>query len=423
MKNQLYSLFFLLVFVLFSNFSHSQNDTEILSQLFYGANDIVEQAEEFVSLSVDAVWFASSLLDVNTTTGTLTQSGDNLNYWTYAYEPYDKLIMKFANNAEIHFKFNSIDGFVDETAEDFKNSHAMDFTSEIPGMINLRIQSRIGPVDDRIDWQRTISGNTTIEGIKLDVNITNTGNKKEDLSSGYAFGDYYNENSGTVSSSDANFSINESYKTNLGHNSNKGIFVQSREIYTNNSASGDFGTYQFNNARCFWVGGTAFGDSAYVGVYNQAIEVYNWSASGQLLKNNQVYANISYDRQVVENSNGAYIIANCNDGKTFYLYRVLNPPLISGIINNELDSNLRLTNYPNPFSSVTNISYYLSEGSDVEITIYNSVGQTIKTVLSENLPKGEHNYDFHANGLKSGIYYYQIETERFTETKKMFLKK
>jgi hypothetical protein len=199
--------------------------------------------------------------------------------------------------------------------------------------------------------------------------------------------------------------------------------VQSREILTNNSASGEFGTYQFNNAHCYWIGGTAFGDSAYAGIYNQAIEVYNWSASGQLFKNNQNYGNISYDRQLMENSNGAYIIANCSDGKVFYLYRVLNPPVISNIEKNNLYSEKQVQNYPNPFSKTTTINYFLPLESDVKIRIYNSVGQTIETWISKSLPSGEHNYEFNASGLNAGVYYYQIETNFFSETKKMLLKK
>jgi hypothetical protein len=423
MKNQYSFVPLLLIVMFFTNPSKAQNESGILSLLFYGAEDIVDQAEEFVSLSVDAVWFASSLLNTNTTTGTLKQSADNLNYWTYSYEPSDKMVMKFANNAEIYFKFSSIDGFVEKTEWEFKNSHAMDFTSEIPGMINLRIQSRIGPTNDRIEWQRTITGTTTIEGTKLEVNLVNTGNKNEDVSSGYAFGDYYNQNSGTVSSPDASFNISEWYKTNLGHNSNKGIYVQSREIFTNNSASGNFGTYQFNNARCFWVGGTAFGDSAYVGVYNQAIEVYNWSASGQLLKNGQLYGNIQYDRTVAENSNGAYIVANCTDGKTFYLFRVLYPPVISTHAGSNIITEKLFQNYPNPFSLATSITYLLSRESDVEIKIYNSIGQTIEEVKLKNQAPGQHRFDFDASDLTPGIYYYNIKTGLFSETKKMLLKR
>jgi len=423
MKNQIYILSFFLFVVFFPKNINAQDDSELLSQLFYGASDIVDQAEEFVSLSVDAVWLASSIMNGNIYTGTLTQSNSNLDYWTYSAGPNDKLVLTFANNAVVNFKFSSIDGYVDETADDFKNSHAMDFISEIPGIINLRVQSNIGPVNDRIEWKRTITGNTVIGETKVDVSIVNTGNKKVDVSSGYAFGDYYDQNSGTVTTSYANFSINEYYKTNLGHNSNKGIFVQSREIFTNNSATGDFGSYQFSDARCFWVGGTAFGDSARAGIYNQAIEVYNWSATGQLLKNNQNYGNVSYDRQLIENSNGAYIVANCNDGKNFYLYRVLSPAIISNIKINMLNAENLSQNYPNPFHTSTTIHYNLTEISDVKIKILNAAGQTIELLVSERQPAGEYDLLFNAKNLAQGIYYYKIETDLFSETKKMLIKK
>jgi hypothetical protein len=200
--------------------------------------------------------------------------------------------------------------------------------------------------------------------------------------------------------------------------------VQSRQIINNNSANGEFGSFKFNNANCFWVGGTAFADSARGGIYNQAIEVYNWSATGQLLKNNQIYGNIAYDRQLVEYSNGAYIVANCTDGKTFYLYRALYPLVISGIETEQLIIPEMLhQNYPNPFSSTTTINYHLPRASDVKIHIYNSAGQAIELLVSENQPEGEHSVGFNAKHLLPGIYYYKIETEFFSETKKMLIKK
>lgn len=423
MKILIYKLSLLLI-ILFSKYTHAQQDSELLSQLFYGVSDVVEQAVDFVSLSVDAVWYASEVNNTKTTTGTLKQSTSNPDVWTYSSSPYDKMVLVFSNNATVNFKFDEIDGFVDKTAEDFKNSNSMDFVSEIPGLINLRIKSRIGPFNNRIEWNRTITGSTVIGETKVNVDFVNTGYRDVEVSGGFAFGNYYDQNIGSASTSYSNFSISESYKTQLGHNSNDGIFVQSIQIICNNSATGDFGSFKFNNADCFWVGGTRFADSARVGIYNKAIEVYNWSASGQLLKNGQNYGTLMYDRQVYENSEGAYIMANCVDGKKFYLYRALYPLIISGIeANNNLNKESLSQNYPNPFSSETTICYYLARESDVKIKIFNSSGQTIEVLVSERQPSGKHSIEFSAKDLIPGIYYYQIETDIFSETRKMLLKK
>jgi hypothetical protein len=420
MKNKFFTLSIFLFISLISKNMPAQSNSEILSQLFYGAVDIVEQAEDFISLSVDAVWYASDINNNTTTSGTLTQNASNFSLWTYSSSPNDKMVLVFANKDVISFKFDKIDGYSEGSEEDFKNSHEMDFVSEIPGMINLRVQSWIGRANNRTEWNRTIKGNTVVGETQVETNINNTGYRNQEVSGGFAFGDYYNKTLGTVSTSYASFSINESYKTQIGHNSNKGVFVQSRQIINNNSATGNFGSFQFNNADCFWVGGTQFADSASAGIYNKAIEVYNWSATGELLQNNQKYGVIQYDRQVYENSDGAYIIANCQDGKSFYLYRVLYPAVITNVkFRNDLTANGLSQNYPNPFNSLTTISYQLEKESNVSIKILNSAGQTVKQLVSQRESAGEHQVDFIGRDLPAGVYYYKIETDFFSETRKM----
>jgi hypothetical protein len=402
----------------------AQTNSEILNQLFYGAVDIIDQGEDLIGLSVDAVWYASEINNNITTKGTLTQSTSNPDVWAYSSNPYDKLVLIFANKAVVNFKFAKIDGYVDGTADDFKSSHEMDFTSEIPGMINLRIQSRIGRANERVEWNRTITGNTILEETKVNANVNNTGNRKQEVSGSFAFGDYYNRTTGTVSTSYTDFSINESYKTQIGLNSKNGVYIQSRQIINNNSATGNFGSFQFKNADCFWIGGTQFADSARAGIYNKATEVYNWSATGELWLNNQKYGDIKYDRQIFENSNGAYIIANCNDGKTFYLYRVLYPAIITKTrFPDKLNSDELSLNYPNPFTTSTTINFNLEKESNVSITILNSAGQTIEQLVSCREPAGEHQVAFNGRNLPPGIYYYKIETDIFSETKKMIKRK
>lgn len=83
-------------------------------------------------------------------------------------------------------------------------------------------------------------------------------------------------------------------------------------------------------------------------------------------------------------------------------------------------------NYPNPFNASTTIKYKLPVALKVTIKIFNSVGQEISTLVNENKNNGAHSIVW--NGLDrrgeivpSGIYVYQIQTESFTETRRMIL--
>ena len=65
-------------------------------------------------------------------------------------------------------------------------------------------------------------------------------------------------------------------------------------------------------------------------------------------------------------------------------------------------------NYPNPFNSTSVISYYLPKRSLVELTVFNVQGKLIKKLVNTYKSAGNHNVDYAAEKLPSGIYYYHL---------------
>ncbi len=80
-------------------------------------------------------------------------------------------------------------------------------------------------------------------------------------------------------------------------------------------------------------------------------------------------------------------------------------------------------NYPNPFNPSTNISFYLPKAEHVSLTVYDALGREVVELVNGQLPAGEHNYEFNAAGLSSGIYIYRLSTGNFVESRKMMLLK
>lgn len=85
-------------------------------------------------------------------------------------------------------------------------------------------------------------------------------------------------------------------------------------------------------------------------------------------------------------------------------------------------------NYPNPFNPDTRIDYALPIDSDVELSIFNVLGQKVTTMSLGRMPAGNHSVTWHgtdADGsqVASGIYFYRISAENFAATKKMMLLK
>jgi hypothetical protein len=97
---------------------------------------------------------------------------------------------------------------------------------------------------------------------------------------------------------------------------------------------------------------------------------------------------------------------------------------VNSIENEELVKPLTFhlsQNYPNPFNPVTMISYQLPAISDVELNIFNLLGQKVVTLVSEKQNQGNHQVSWDASGFASGVYYYRIEAGEFVDIKKMVL--
>jgi PKD repeat protein len=80
-------------------------------------------------------------------------------------------------------------------------------------------------------------------------------------------------------------------------------------------------------------------------------------------------------------------------------------------------------NYPNPFNPGTSISFWIPESGEVTLSVYNSLGQKIATLLEETLPPGNHAVTWDASGFASGVYFYRLEAGDVAETRKMILMK
>ncbi|MFA5095573.1 MAG: T9SS type A sorting domain-containing protein [Candidatus Paceibacterota bacterium] len=80
-------------------------------------------------------------------------------------------------------------------------------------------------------------------------------------------------------------------------------------------------------------------------------------------------------------------------------------------------------NYPNPFNPTTTIKFTVLEKGQVNLTVYNLLGQEVKTLVSEEKQKGSYEVVFNAANLPSGTYFYRLQIGSSVETKKMLLVK
>jgi endonuclease I len=105
--------------------------------------------------------------------------------------------------------------------------------------------------------------------------------------------------------------------------------------------------------------------------------------------------------------NGSYKLSN--------VVEVIFHPLVKGYY---LDQN-----FPNPFNPSTTISYTVPAASNVRVTIFNTLGQSVRVLENGFKDAGTYQLSFDAGNLNSGTYFYKIEAGEFTQTRKMSLVK
>jgi len=78
-------------------------------------------------------------------------------------------------------------------------------------------------------------------------------------------------------------------------------------------------------------------------------------------------------------------------------------------------------NYPNPFNPETSINFSLKIKAQVQLKIYNSIGELVKTAIHQELSPGVHHYKFNAHGINSGVYFYRLNINGRSQVKKMVM--
>jgi hypothetical protein len=95
-------------------------------------------------------------------------------------------------------------------------------------------------------------------------------------------------------------------------------------------------------------------------------------------------------------------------------------------ISSEVPTETKLfQNYPNPFNPITTIKYQIAKNSFVKLTIYDLLGREVQTLVNEKQSAeggaGTYQVNWDASNFASGVYFYKLTTQTFSNTRKLVL--
>lgn len=208
-----------------------------------------------------------------------------------------------------------------------------------------------------------------------------------------------------------NWSDNGDTAHNVNVNSNMSVFANYKvqfKLIINSLVGNSFGGNNFyDSAQSF-----TFGVLSKTFNYNSNIYIFRgWDGSG----------------------NGSYTSPDSSGNDTSVVISMQNPlsesarwAILIGIknISSEIPKEYKLyQNFPNPFNPNTNIQFDIIKFGNVKITVFDLLGREVTVLVNELLQPGRYKTDFDASALSSGVYYYKIESNDFTNIKKLVVLK
>jgi hypothetical protein len=124
-------------------------------------------------------------------------------------------------------------------------------------------------------------------------------------------------------------------------------------------------------------------------------------------------------RQLVAMTNLRYFISSFEKTFSFSSRSLSNATEVKS--NSEREKTFQLNyNYPNPFNGSTRIIFRLNKISFVSLSIYDVLGREVEKIVNDELVSGLHTFDYiPRSGISTGVYFYKLSTNGYSQTKKM----
>jgi hypothetical protein len=226
--------------------------------------------------------------------------------------------------------------------------------------------------------------------------------------------------------------LKTTYVGTIGANASAITWVAAPDIPTSESGLSRPGGTSFGNW-FFLVGGergttTGYSDITYV--FNATSNTWSGQISGLPFPRSNIMGHITAkcinDTLSLFCPAGYGIVGGIGTGAATDIFHITRAGVFTSTGNNTTiapDKFELSQNYPNPFNPSTVINFSLPKSSLVTLKVYDITGKEVKTLVNELRSAGRYDVTFDASNFATGVYFYTLETENFTQTKKMLLVK
>ncbi|HRF67578.1 MAG TPA: T9SS type A sorting domain-containing protein, partial [Ignavibacteria bacterium] len=226
--------------------------------------------------------------------------------------------------------------------------------------------------------------------------------------------------------------IKSTYVGTIGSNASTITWVAAPDVPTTESGLSRPGSTSFGNW-FFLVGGergttTGYSDITYV--FNTTSNTWSGQISGLPFPRSNIMGHITAkcinDTLSLFCPAGYGIVGGIGTGAATDLFHITRAGVFTSTGNNTTSTPDKFElsqNYPNPFNPSTVINFSLPSSSLVTLKVYDITGREVKTLVNELRGAGRYDVTFDASNFATGVYFYTLETENFTQTKKMLLVK
>jgi photosystem II stability/assembly factor-like uncharacterized protein len=166
----------------------------------------------------------------------------------------------------------------------------------------------------------------------------------------------------------------------------------------------------------------------YIGTEFGCYKTSNGGANWVRWNNGMPDANIVTEMGVIDSlsTSGKYYVLAATFGRGVWIRDISGDDPMTGVKDNsnEIANKFELQqNFPNPFNPSTSIKFGIPKSSHVKISIYDITGKLIETLIDKDMTASTYEITWNANNYSSGVYFYRLDTEGFSDVKKMILVK